>query len=77
MKGVMGTPGHQGVVPPHQGLSPHPKMLKSPLPIDIPLPSQKKCTRNDPLLLPHSAHSWILSKAENLANSSLHDGATK
>ena len=27
--------------------------------------------------LPHSAPSWILSKAENLASSSLQDGATK
>ena len=28
-------------------------------------------------LLPHSAPSWILSQAENLASSSLQDGATK
>ena len=28
-------------------------------------------------LLPHSAPSWILSKAENLASPSLQDGATK
>ena len=28
-------------------------------------------------ILPHSAPSWILSKAENLASSSLQDGATK
>ena len=27
--------------------------------------------------LPHSAPSWILSQAENLASSSLQDGATK
>ena len=27
-------------------------------------------------ILPHSAQSWILSKAENLASSSLQDGAT-
>ena len=30
-----------------------------------------------PSLLPHSAPSWILSKSENLASSSLQDGATK
>ena len=29
------------------------------------------------VLLPHSAPSWILSWAENLASSSLQDGATK
>ena len=28
----MGTSAHQWVIPPHQGLSHHPKMLKSPLP---------------------------------------------
>ena len=32
---------------------------------------------NIKLILPHSAPSWILSKAENLASSSLQDGATK
>ena len=29
------------------------------------------------LILPHSAPSWILSQAENLASTSLQDGATK
>ena len=29
------------------------------------------------IILPHSAPSWILSLAENLASSSLQDGATK
>ena len=31
----------------------------------------------DVILLPHSAPSWILSLAENLASSNLQDGATK
>ena len=30
-----------------------------------------------PSFLPHSAPSWILSQAENLASSNLQDGATK
>ena len=35
------------------------------------------CMSKFDYLLPHSAPSWILSLAENLASSSLQDGATK
>ena len=38
---------------------------------------EMELTKQEMELLPHSAPSWILSLAENLASSNLQDGATK